>query len=292
MTPRELAGELGISPSTLRAWLRREFPREPGERGPWRIDEGQAEAARARWGALAAERRGRETEVAAAAIAALEGGERTTTAPGTAARPERDRAPATARPPARDRTPAAVAAAAPPGQGRPAATAGRVAAPGRGLEPVPRIRARPRRPRPPAPEPPRRVRAPDTPKRRRAVSRGWQIESSLFSLALLLGGLLPLGVLTDASPAWLGAGGSMVAFGLALDAYARALGGYAAHQAGERGWMWACVLGGSPVVLVHAVVRRAGEPVVFEAAPLVGLGALVLVFTLLGAAASSQGMGT
>ena len=43
------------------------------------------------------------------------------------------------------------------------------------------------------------------------------------------------------------------------------------------------------VVLVHAVVRRAGEPVVFEAAPLVGLGALVLVFTLLGAAASSQG---
>lgn len=111
-------------------------------------------------------------------------------------------------------------------------------------------------------------------------------------MALLLGGLVPLGVLTDASSEWLGAGASMIAFGLALDAYARALGGYAAHQAGERGWMWGCVLGGSPVVLVHAVVRRAGEPAVFEAAPLVALGALVLVFTLLGAAASGQGMGT
>jgi len=289
MTPRELAGELGISPSTLRAWLRREFPREPGERGPWRIDEGQAEAARAHWGALAAERRGRETEVAAAAIAALEGAARTTTAPGPAARPERDRVPATAGHAARSgRDRATAAAVARP----PAATAGLLAPPGRGLEPAPRVRVRPRRPSPPAPEPPRRVRAPDTPERRRAVSRGWQIESSLFSLALLLGGLLPLGVLTNASPAWLGAGGSMVAFGLALDAYARALGGYAAHQALERGWMWACVLGGSPVVLVHAVVRRAGEPVVFEAAPLVGLAALVLMFTLLGAAASSQGMGT
>jgi len=274
MTPRELAGELGISPSTLRAWLRREFPRDPGERGPWRIDESHAEAARARWGVLAAERRGRETEVATAAIAALESRTHAGAAPG------------------RDHVPAAPGPAARPGGALPAATAGQVALPGRVHEPAPRVRARPRRPRPPALEPPRRARAPDTPERRAAVSRGWQIESSLFSLALLLGGLLPLGVLTSASPAWLGAGASMVAFGLALDAYARALGGYAAHQAGERGWMWACVLGGSPVVLVHAVVRRAGEPVVFEAAPLVGLGALVLVFTLLGAAASSQGMGT
>src|SRR3954454_25179554 len=32
MTPEQLAAELGISGKTLRAWLRRNFPRPPGEK--------------------------------------------------------------------------------------------------------------------------------------------------------------------------------------------------------------------------------------------------------------------
>src|SRR5262245_21065820 len=50
MTPRELAEELGISPATLRAWLRRRYPR-PGaaRRSRWPLREDQATAARARW---------------------------------------------------------------------------------------------------------------------------------------------------------------------------------------------------------------------------------------------------
>jgi len=262
MTPQALADELGISASTVRAWLRATYPRPPGERGPWRLTPEHVDAARARWGRLSAERRQREAEVAVAAIAELE------------ARP----------------VPPAPAAGAPPQPPSGAATTVRsadrpVAAPGHATRVRRRSRAPARRPL----EPPPRVRPPDTPERRRAVSRGWQIESSLFALALILGGLLPLGAAGVVSQAWLGAGVSMVAFGIALDFYARALGGYAAHEEGQHGWMWACIIGGAPVVLVHAVVRRSGEPAVFEAAPLVALGALVLIFTLLGAAAAGQG---
>lgn len=268
MTPRALAQELGISSSTVRSWLRDAYPRPPGERGPWVLSDEQVAAARTRWGRLAAERRVREAEVAREAIAALQ-----------ARAPAAPAAPVPARPTGPP-APAAVAAAPHPESTRDAL-----------LDAVGRA---PHRARPPRPvlEPPPRRRPADTPERRQAVSRGWQIEASVFALALILGGLLPLGLVTSVSPAWIGAGASMVAFGIALDAYARALGGYVAHRAGERGWMWGCVLGGAPVVLVHAVVRRAGEPAVFEAAPLVALGALVLVFTLLGAAAAGQGTGT
>jgi len=50
MTPRELADELGISPATLRAWLRRRYPR-PGDarRSRWLLTEDQVAAARSRW---------------------------------------------------------------------------------------------------------------------------------------------------------------------------------------------------------------------------------------------------
>lgn len=258
MTPQALADELGISASTVRAWLRATYPRAPGERGPWRLTPEHVDAARARWGRLSAERRQREAEVALAAIAELE-----------------ERA-----------APAAPVAVRPPGAAVRTRPADRpAAAPGHAARVRRRSRAPERRPL----EPPRRVRPADTPERRRAVSRGWQIESSLFALALILGGLLPLGAAGVVAQAWLGAGVSMVAFGIALDFYARALGGYAAYEARERGWMWGCIIGGAPVVLVHAVVRRSGEPAVFEAAPLVALGALVLIFTLLGAAAAGQG---
>ena len=50
MTPRELADELGISPGTLRAWLRRRYPRPGGgRRGRWHLTDDQVAAARARW---------------------------------------------------------------------------------------------------------------------------------------------------------------------------------------------------------------------------------------------------
>jgi hypothetical protein len=49
-TPTTLAEELGISPKTLRAWLRARYPQAaPGQGGRWTLSVGQVEAARARW---------------------------------------------------------------------------------------------------------------------------------------------------------------------------------------------------------------------------------------------------
>jgi hypothetical protein len=51
MTPSELAQELGISPKTLRAWLRETYSRRPHERYErWLLSEEQIRAARERWG--------------------------------------------------------------------------------------------------------------------------------------------------------------------------------------------------------------------------------------------------
>lgn len=50
MTPAELADELGISPKTLRAWLRRQWPRdEPG--AAWTLTSEQVRSARQNWAA-------------------------------------------------------------------------------------------------------------------------------------------------------------------------------------------------------------------------------------------------
>ena len=47
MDPTTVAADLGIAPSTLRAWLRRTYPRSEAERGaPWTLNPGQFEAAR------------------------------------------------------------------------------------------------------------------------------------------------------------------------------------------------------------------------------------------------------
>ncbi len=49
-TVAELAAELGVAPGTLRAWLRRAYPRGKAERRrPWSLTEEQIAAARARW---------------------------------------------------------------------------------------------------------------------------------------------------------------------------------------------------------------------------------------------------
>jgi hypothetical protein len=80
----------------------------------------------------------------------------------------------------------------------------------------------------------------------------------------------------------LSGGHVVLAFGLALDGAARALGTVAAERAGDTGWAWACVLGGSPAVAGFAVFGRDG-PVVTEPAPLAGIIS-VLAMLLIGAA--------
>jgi hypothetical protein len=50
VTPSELAAELGIDPKTLRAWLRRTYPRDDSERGSRHdLSPAQVGAARQRW---------------------------------------------------------------------------------------------------------------------------------------------------------------------------------------------------------------------------------------------------
>jgi hypothetical protein len=51
--PETLAREIGMSAKVLRAWLRREFPRSPGEHWqPWYLTPGQATATRAHFGSV------------------------------------------------------------------------------------------------------------------------------------------------------------------------------------------------------------------------------------------------
>jgi uncharacterized protein YjcR len=49
MTPNELASELGISPKTLRAWLRENFSRGHAPYERWELSAREVEQARARW---------------------------------------------------------------------------------------------------------------------------------------------------------------------------------------------------------------------------------------------------
>src|SRR5512132_2145852 len=50
MTVDALAQELGIAPSTLRAWLRKTYPRDPSaRRKPWNLTDEHCAAARERW---------------------------------------------------------------------------------------------------------------------------------------------------------------------------------------------------------------------------------------------------
>lgn len=67
-----------------------------------------------------------------------------------------------------------------------------------------------------------------------------------------------------------GASGRVVlAVGIALDAFARALGTIAESRAANESWAWACALVGSPAVAVFTLLRRS-DPVPVEAAPLAG----------------------
>jgi hypothetical protein len=66
----------------------------------------------------------------------------------------------------------------------------------------------------------------------------------------------------------------LIAFALAMDACARALGTIAAARAGEREWAWSCALGGSPFVAAFALFQPEG-PVKADPAPLAGLLSLL-----------------
>jgi hypothetical protein len=65
----------------------------------------------------------------------------------------------------------------------------------------------------------------------------------------------------------------LLAFGVALDVCARALGTVAAGRAGDRTATWWCLLGGSPFVAGFALYGPDG-PVDVDPAPLAGLLAL------------------
>lgn len=61
MDPTTLAADLGIAPSTLRAWLRRTYPRSEAERGiPWTLNPDQVEAVRLEFPSVRPSRPGRK----------------------------------------------------------------------------------------------------------------------------------------------------------------------------------------------------------------------------------------
>jgi hypothetical protein len=96
-----------------------------------------------------------------------------------------------------------------------------------------------------------------------------------FLLAIVMVFEIYVGVVHGA----LDSGRPLLAFALALDACARALGTIAAGRVGAPDWAWGCALVGSPLVAVFALARREG-PVRVEPAPLAGLMAVVALAAL------------
>jgi hypothetical protein len=120
----------------------------------------------------------------------------------------------------------------------------------------------------------------------RPASRAWQLQVGGLALGLLAAGVLLLLQPLGSSQFWLNVGGALIVFGLAYDLYSRVLGVAASRAAGERGWTWACALGGSPVVVLHAARHRSGRrgP---ELDTLLGLLVLTVVLALLVASLSN-----
>jgi hypothetical protein len=71
----------------------------------------------------------------------------------------------------------------------------------------------------------------------------------------------------------------LLALGIGLDAFARALGTIAAGRVRNHGSAWACLLGGSPFVAAFALFGEDG-PVVADPAPFAGLLALTALGVL------------
>ncbi len=100
----------------------------------------------------------------------------------------------------------------------------------------------------------------------------------LDALGLLMGSVLFAVLCAEiylaVALAWLHAGRAVLCLGILLDACGRLLGTIAAGRVGSRGWGWACLLGGSPLVVWFAFFQRSG-PVLRAPAPLAGLFGLV-----------------
>lgn len=116
------------------------------------------------------------------------------------------------------------------------------------------------------------------PRQRSSVSRAWELQVAALALALLAAGGLLLVVFDGGAQAGLGAGGALLAFGLAIELYARTVGAVSAAAAGERAWAVASAIVGSPMVALHALTRRSG-PLHCEGSPLVALIVLIAIFT-------------
>jgi hypothetical protein len=287
----ELAGELGISPSTLRTWLRREFPRAPGERGrTWRLEDIQIDAARSRWRAaddlaraVTADRTADpapgEVEGEGAAPPAVRERPLAAATDGASVAPADGPSPALAAPARRERAPEpepepAGALHVRPTSGRarrtvpPDLTAARLAEARRHTAEA-ASRARSRR---------EAARAGHQP-----VSRAAEALAAGLALASLVAGILVRGAFADGPAAALGAGGGLIVAAIGLDLYARAVGAWAAR---DRPFVAvACALVGSPAVLGHALAARRG-PLGFETGALAGLLVPVVCVVLVSASAS------
>ena len=97
-----------------------------------------------------------------------------------------------------------------------------------------------------------------------------------FGLSVGLGVVLFIELYLGVARGALDHGHIVLAFALALDACARAVGTIAARRAGRPDWAWGCVLIGSPAV---AIFSRS-EDATAEPAPLAGLLAVVALLAL------------
>jgi hypothetical protein len=135
--------------------------------------------------------------------------------------------------------------------------------------------ARPRpNPRPPAARSPIAAASVSRPSRRRDPGAGTSTMDMVVGVALAVAvcAELYLGVGRFA----LDGGHWLLAFGIAFDACARALGTIAAGRAGRRDWAWGCVIGGSPVVASFALFQPEG-PLITEPGPIAGLVSVLAV---------------
>jgi hypothetical protein len=94
----------------------------------------------------------------------------------------------------------------------------------------------------------------------------------LAGIALVV--LLAIEMFADVAVVALNHGWVILAFGIAIEAVARALGTIAAGRSGRRAWAWACALLGTPAVAMFALFQKDG-PISTDPAPLAGLMALL-----------------
>jgi hypothetical protein len=100
-------------------------------------------------------------------------------------------------------------------------------------------------------------------------------------LGLALVGALIAEVYLDVSVVAVSDGYILLAFGIALDVVARALGTLAARRAGTIGWAWACALVGSLAVARFTLFSSDG-PVAADPAPIAGLLSLLALAVIAG----------